>query len=107
MADLTLNSRLDAYVGTHFLVAQSVAIGAASAASTQLAAGMYRVCANGNCWIQQGTSSVSVTANGTNASYLPAGLVEIVRVDDTTAQGYIAVIRDGTSSGYVSITTCY
>jgi hypothetical protein len=79
-----------------------VAVGAVTAASTQLSLGRYRLTATCDCWIKQGASTVTAAANSTNP-YLAAGAIEEMDVDNTTNNGYVAVIQDGAQTGYLSI----
>ncbi len=81
-----------------------VAIGAASALSTQLAIGRYRMSGNGDCWFIQGTNAVVAIANTAGHAFLGAGSIDEIVVTDIAANGYIACIRDGAQAGYLSIT---
>jgi hypothetical protein len=45
---------------------------------------------------------VTAAANSTNP-YLAAGAIEEMDVDNTTNNGYVAVIQDGAQTGYLSI----
>jgi len=81
---------------------QVIVIGAASVASTVLAVGEHRISGSGAIWFRQGGSGVTATA-GAGSTYLASGVVETFNVTGT-ADGYVAVIRDGAATGNVSIT---
>jgi hypothetical protein len=81
---------------------QVIAIGAASVRSTEMAAGMWRISGSGDIWFRQGGSTVVATA-GAESTYLSAGAIEFMRVT-SAADGYLAIIRDGTETGNVSLT---
>lgn len=81
---------------------QVLAIGAASVRSTALAVGEHRISGSGDVWLRQGGNAVVATA-GAGSSFLAAGAIESLWVTGA-ADGYVAIIRDGTMTGNVSVT---
>ena len=81
---------------------QIIAIGAASVRSTALVVGEYRISGSGDIWFRQGGAAVVASA-AAGSTYLAAGAIETCKVTGS-ANAYVAVIRDGTETGNVSIT---
>jgi len=107
-ADGTLQQYLRGLVklqgGKHLGVGgQLIAIGAVSVRSAQLVAGVWRISGSGDIWFRQGDVTVVATV-GAGSTYLSAGAIELAPVDVIATEGYIAIIRDGTETGNVSIT---
>ena len=82
---------------------QIIAIGAASVRSAALGVGLWRISGSGDVWFRQGDNTVVASA-AAGSSYLAAGAVECAVVATGVADGYIAIIRDGSETGNVSIT---
>lgn len=70
-----------------------------TATSTQLAVGRYVVSCGATAWGDQGTSSVTAT---TSERRIPSGYVYPVRVDNTTTDGYIALICTASTACIIS-----
>jgi hypothetical protein len=82
---------------------QVLAIGAAAVRSTQLALGTWRISGSGDCWFKQGDVTVTASAAATS-TYLAAGAIETLTVDNITNNGYLSVIQDNTDTGDLSLT---
>lgn len=67
--------------------------------SSVLTTGRYRVVSDIDCYVKQGSSTITST---TSMSFLPAGLVDYFCVS-SASNGYLAVITDG-GSGTIYIT---
>lgn len=85
---------------------QVLAIGAVAVRSAQLAVGTWRISGSGDIWLRQGDNAVTASA-AAGSAYLGAGAIETAVVVNNTTQGYISIIRDGTSTGNVSITRLF
>ncbi len=84
------------------LDSEVVTIGAASAATPQLAVGTYRISATVDCWVRQGGSSVTSVAATDGSSYLPGGQIDYITVTGSS-DDYLAVIQ-ATEAGSLSVT---
>lgn len=82
---------------------QVIAIGAAAVRSAQLAVGTWRISGSGDIWFKQGDNAVVASA-AAGSVYLASGAIETAVVVNSTTEGYISIIRDGTSTGNVSLT---
>jgi hypothetical protein len=78
----------------------SVVIGAASARSTALTPGTYRVNANVPCWIKQGDVTVDATVT---SCYIPTGASVLMDVSEpVTNEQYLAGIAGGAGVLYIT-----
>lgn len=77
---------------------QSVTIGASSTPSTAVGGTCVRLCATSDCWINVGGNPTATT--GAGSTFLPAGVVEYLKVNATDL---IAVIQNS-AAGALSIT---